>query len=113
MLVLQDIDENIGGLEVVPDAANDETQAFFSRKVGKKFGDFVSFPKSLLNDEHFKVKNGLVKCKAGDLILWDSRTPHGAIMGPGYTKENCPLSNDKFARLAFTVCMTPASKASK
>ena len=43
--------------------------------------------------------------------MWDSRTIHGGIVGPGYeSEEDCPLSKDKFARLAFAVCMAPKSK---
>jgi len=45
------------------------------------------------------------------LILWDSRMVHGGKVGPGYTQENNPLGVDQFARLAFTVCMTPKDKA--
>lgn len=43
--------------------------------------------------------------------MWDSRTIHGGVVGPGYeSAEDCPLSKDKFARLAFAVCMAPKSK---
>jgi len=38
----------------------------------------------MLEEEIFKNKNKLVKGKAGDFILWDSRTIHGGKVGPGY-----------------------------
>ena len=63
------------------------------------------------NHEKFKGKNKLVKGRAGDLILWDSRTIHGGIVGPGFScAEDSPLSQEQFARLSFTVCMAPKSK---
>lgn len=112
MLVLEDIDERIGGFEAVPDTANIKTQEYFSKALGKKRGDFVPIPKGLLKDPFFKKKNGLIKAKAGDLILFDSRTVHGSVIGPGYkSSADSPLSLDQFARLAFCVCMTPRAKA--
>lgn len=68
-------------------------------------------PKQVKNHERFKDKNRLVKAKAGDLILFDSRTIHGGIVGPGYEKaEDCSLNQEQFARLAATICMAPKDK---
>lgn len=59
------------------------------------YGDFAIIPKSLKENEVLKGKNKLVKAKAGDFILWDSRTIHGGIVGPGYESgEDCPLGKD-------------------
>ena len=43
----------------------------------------------------------MVKCDAGDLILWDSRTIHGGKVGSGLK-----IDTEELARLSFTVCYT-------
>jgi ectoine hydroxylase-related dioxygenase (phytanoyl-CoA dioxygenase family) len=50
----------------------------------------------------------LIEADPGDLILWDSRTVHGGVVGPGD-----PNNTDELARLSFTICMTPRSKANE
>ena len=108
MILLQDIDPKIGGLEIIPNTANDKfiDENFGNTNFGE--GDFHPLGKF----ENIKGKGKLVTGKAGDLILWDSRTIHGGVVGPGYEKENSPLGIDKFGRLAFTICMTPKKLAS-
>ena len=74
-------------------------------------GDFVRLPENVQNLPCFKNKSRLVKAKAGDLILFDSRLIHGGVVGPGYASaKESPLTNEQFARFAFTVCMAPLSK---
>ena len=63
----------------------------------------------LNDDDPYQGKPSLVKAKAGDLILWDSRVIHGGVVGSGYSKENCPFKDGDLARFAFTVTMTPKS----
>lgn len=45
MLLLHDIDENIGGLEVVPDTANDASQQFLAKHRPSSYGDFITISK--------------------------------------------------------------------
>lgn len=57
----------------------------------------------------------LVTCRAGDLVLWDSRTVH--CNTPAFVNErSLPASPEAvqrdFLRTVVYVCMTPASKAS-
>jgi len=113
MLILQDVDPKIGGFEVIPDTATDEMQDYIASKYHPgSIGDWVLLGHKIANNQLFKGKNKLVKGKAGDLVLWDSRTIHGGIVGPGYESfEDSKMSIDKFARLAFTVCMAPKSMA--
>ena len=47
MLILQDIDENIGGLEVIPDTHTDEVTKFMEKNLAPYEGDFKIIPKKL------------------------------------------------------------------
>ena len=55
----------------------------------------------------------LLKAKAGDLILWDSRLIHGGKVGPGKSRghEDERTAAYDFARLALPVCMSPRNFA--
>ena len=37
----------------------------------------------LTHDDPFKKRGTLIKASAGDMILWDSRTLHGGLVGNG------------------------------
>jgi len=56
-----------------------------------------------------------VKASAGDIILWDSRTIHGGLVGQGPGKElsAAETENIQLARLSLPVCMTPKRLADK
>ena len=58
--------------------------------------------------------------KGGDLILWDSRTIHGGLVGDweegkGKGEGGRPegVEEGRMARLTVTACMLPRKKASK
>jgi len=51
----------------------------------------------------------LLLAKAGDLILWDSRTIHGGLLGVG--KDPATDTVPKLARMSMTVCMVPKERA--
>ena len=105
MIPLYDVTIETGGLEVVLNTNNDETQNYIKDQYPPRMGDWlVLYP----GDKHQSLPK-LIKAKAGDLILWDSRTIHGGRIGKGYTAENNPLNQGDFARLSFTVTMTPKS----
>ena len=77
MVVLVDVvEEGVGGLQVVPNTNNDKTQEeLVSRYEGTTFSksDWLE----LSHDDPFVFSGQLVLCKAGSLILFDSRTVHG------------------------------------
>lgn len=101
----------IGGFEVIPGTATDEVQKLLVNHLDRISGDFIRLPEKVQNLPCFKDKARLVKAKAGDLILFDSRLIHGGVVGPGYASaKDSPLTNEQFARFAFTVCMAPISK---
>lgn len=60
----------------------------------------------------FIEKGVLVKCKLGDLILWDSRTVHGGlVLQPSEEFKNNKGKNE-LVRLAMRITMVPRSLAS-
>ncbi len=99
MVPLCDVTEESGGLAVVPGSHLDE-----SIKSRHRFwdgrGDFCV----LFGSDPVQRKKVLVRAEAGDLILWDSRTVHGGLVGTGAFPRN---GEAKLARLTQTVCMIP------
>jgi len=102
MVPLCPVNQQSGGLQVVPDTNTDSTQQYLADQYPMVRGDWLQLhPK-----DRFMGKGNLLLANPGDLILWDSRTIHGGLVGTG---ENFP--NNDFARLSLTVCMAPTSKA--
>ena len=70
-------------------------------------GDWVRLHK---NDE-LQGQGTLVTCKAGDLILFDSRTIHGGLVGTGIMDPTKKVNT--LSRLSLAVCMTERNRASE
>lgn len=107
MVPLIDVTEESGGLEVVP------RSHLPASKIELK-EDYPVFNNQddwcVLSERDQAYSNTrLVRANAGDLILWDSRTIHGARVGKGFScsKDDC----DDVARMSIPVCMTPRSFA--
>ena len=108
MLVLEDILQEVGGLQVVPQSHLPEAKARLMRKrpVLKHAGDWC-----VLGDPSpSQPQPRLVMAKAGDLILWDSRTVHGGVVGAGLAADS---EAQRLPRLAVPVCMTPRAWATQ
>jgi len=122
MVPLLPVRKEIGGLQVVPNTNTAEQQAEFVKR----------YPMTKLDrDDWLELNNNdpiigtgqFIEADPGDLILWDSRTVHGGFVGPGpvsnspamaeSTASESKQANTELARMSFTVCMTPASKASQ
>lgn len=109
MVPLFDVTETTGGLQVVPASHLPGAQRLITDRLGddlQKLGDFVVLP--------FDAIAGppkLIEARAGDLILWDSRTTHGGRVGSGSAAVVEP-GPPQLARLAIPVCMTPRHMAS-
>eukprot|EP00656_Telonema_subtile_P058021 TRINITY_DN9696_c0_g1_i1.p1 TRINITY_DN9696_c0_g1~~TRINITY_DN9696_c0_g1_i1.p1 ORF type:complete len:215 (+),score=43.97 TRINITY_DN9696_c0_g1_i1:133-777(+) len=108
MLVLEDVTQEIGGLQVIPGSHLPEAKAQLKRNRAhlKNRGDWCV----LGEPEPGQRDAALVLAEAGDLILWDSRTVHGGVVGPGLCGDTDPC---RLARMAVPVCMTPRAWASE
>jgi len=104
MVPLYDVTPQIGGLAVVAKSHLEGARLKTDYPQWSKSGDFCVLSKKDAVQKHPKI----LFCNAGDLILWDSRTVHGGIVGTGGTTGNPP----HLARLSQTVCMTPRAWAS-
>mmetsp|Transcript_43848 Transcript_43848/g.82241 ORF Transcript_43848/g.82241 Transcript_43848/m.82241 type:complete len:449 (+) Transcript_43848:61-1407(+) len=119
MMPLYDVTETVGGLEVVPGShrpdAKKELKKFFTRFSSNPWGgeDFCAFEEYCDKSAHVPLNTPgqLLVAEAGDLILWDSRTVHGGVVGNG-SPEVAESSSPRLARLTVNFCMTPKSWAS-
>lgn len=108
MLVLRDVTLETGGLQVVPRTNTDEVQAELAERYPNPMHDFVQLR---LKDPYILNNAGrLLLAKAGDFILWDSRTIHGGFVGTGSKSRT---DEPRLARLAQTICMVPAKTCKK
>ena len=111
MVPLYDVTPASGGLEVCPDshlpAAKKQFCALHPQLAGR--GQFLPLPKN----NPLRGTGKLLQARAGDLILWDSRTIHGGKVGTGEPDTAAGgAAGPQLARLAQTVCMTPRARAS-
>mmetsp|Transcript_117839 Transcript_117839/g.293895 ORF Transcript_117839/g.293895 Transcript_117839/m.293895 type:complete len:327 (-) Transcript_117839:109-1089(-) len=108
MVPLLPVTDTSGGLQVVPDSHLDEAKADFKQTHlhMRSSGDWCP-----CDDEDLRQRALLLHAAPGDLVLWDSRTVHGGLVGTG----KCDQSSEgpaELARLSVTVSMTPRSWAS-
>mmetsp|Transcript_23615 Transcript_23615/g.34342 ORF Transcript_23615/g.34342 Transcript_23615/m.34342 type:complete len:312 (-) Transcript_23615:574-1509(-) len=108
MVPLYDVTTTVGGLEVIPQTHTDEAKEDFRKRYPKmKYsGDWCP----LRQKDPMQGSGQLVLAQAGDLILWDSRTIHGGVLGTGETDRE-DSNKAQLARLSVPVCMTPRSWA--
>mmetsp|Transcript_32547 Transcript_32547/g.44168 ORF Transcript_32547/g.44168 Transcript_32547/m.44168 type:complete len:327 (+) Transcript_32547:46-1026(+) len=106
MVPLLPVTDASGGLQVVPDSHLDEAKAEFKQTHlhMRSSGDWCP-----CDDEDLKQRALLLHAAPGDLVLWDSRTVHGGLVGTGNQSGEGPA---ELARLSATVSMTPRSRAS-
>ena len=91
MMPLLSVTKETGGLTVVPFSHSDENKVEFKARYPgmKNIGDWcpISEGDPMYNDAI------LLLAEPGDLILWDSRTVHGGMIGSG-EKDSCSSSNN-------------------
>ena len=105
MMPLLPVTASTGGLAVVPGSHTDEAKAVFKQRYARMEhqGDWCP----LDSGDPIERDSVLLLADAGDLILWDSRTVHGGVVGTGQ-----PSPFTEMARMSVTVAMTPAALAS-
>mmetsp|Transcript_5027 Transcript_5027/g.6388 ORF Transcript_5027/g.6388 Transcript_5027/m.6388 type:complete len:341 (-) Transcript_5027:328-1350(-) len=119
LVTLLDADETTGGLVVIPGSHRHHKEVCDRCPQAKGIGDFIPLEKS---DPLLADGSVLVCAKAGDLIVWDSRTVH--CNTPALTAETDIANNVKseadssgtkweLIRQVGYVCMTPASFATQ
>ena len=103
LVTLTDVTAGTGGLCLIPhsSACHDELV-----DVTGEERNFLEVPPSF---HALKQKQILPLCKAGDMILWDSRTIHCSTPA----LEAPTASPDELLRIAAYVCMTPSRLAGK
>jgi len=110
MVALYDVTNETGGLEVVPMSNLPQNQQSLREECPhfKTAGDFcmINFTNPVVTERK------LLLAKAGDLILWDSRTIHGGLVGTGKDRDGVP-EETRVARMSMTVCMVPKERASE
>eukprot|EP00747_Dinoflagellata_sp_TGD_P140807 gnl/TRDRNA2_/TRDRNA2_176047_c0_seq1.p1 gnl/TRDRNA2_/TRDRNA2_176047_c0~~gnl/TRDRNA2_/TRDRNA2_176047_c0_seq1.p1 ORF type:complete len:397 (+),score=57.08 gnl/TRDRNA2_/TRDRNA2_176047_c0_seq1:83-1273(+) len=106
---LYDASEATGSLVVVP-RSHLHHDKVVSRNHGPRGMDFVRLRNDdpLLRDEA-GPKPRLICCRAGDLVIWDSRTVH--CNTPALVEDRELQCRAELLRAVAYVCMTPASWA--
>jgi hypothetical protein len=111
MVSLFDQTESTGGLVVVPDSHHLFT-AITERHASRARGHLVRLTGGWDDELLADTRPIIVGCKAGDLILWDSRTVH--CNSPALLKPNVPAEGEvDLLRAVAYVCMVPRSKADR
>lgn len=110
MMPLIDVTAATGGLEVIPRSHNDEAKAAYRERYPymERRGDWCI----LDSTDPMQSQGLLLEARAGSLILWDSRTVHGGVVGTGEAPKGDTGEVD-LARLTVTVAMTPRMLASE
>jgi hypothetical protein len=106
MVPLYDVTPGTGGLAVVPGSHSGKDKDWCKRFAG--YGDWCPLP----HDDPMQGMEQLVVAAAGDLILWDARTVHGGVVGPG-EETTAVDGTPELARLTQTVSMVPRLRASE
>ncbi|CAF4692371.1 unnamed protein product, partial [Rotaria sp. Silwood1] len=105
MVSLTDQNERTGGLIVYP-----RTHLRFTElcDITENSKDFLKIPLNHPIMNQGKTLGKLVHCRAGDLIIWDSRTVHcnSPATAPEERNKNEPVD---LLRIAVYVCMSPIS----
>lgn len=99
-----DSDESTGGFVVVPDSHKHFTELQSITQESRIRGDFIEIPDGCQLFQ--KLRPRLVKCKAGDLVLWDSRCIHCNVPA-NIDREN--ITPPELLRIVAYVCMIPMS----
>jgi len=102
---LTDQDATTGGLCVIPGSHHRHSEWVTAQN---GYHDFVSVPHWESGKKLLVLPQQLVTCKAGDLVLWDSRCVH--CNTPATVQPTTP--EGELLRVAIYVCMTKKSSAS-
>ncbi|CAF0721137.1 unnamed protein product [Adineta steineri] len=104
LVSLTDADESTGGLVVVPDSHKHFLELKSITDEKRLYPDYLRVPYKYPLLE--KLRPRLIKCKAGDLVVWDSRCMHCNTPALIPKEKN---SQSELLRVVCYICMSPLS----
>jgi len=107
-VTLYDVTEETGGLIVKPDTHL--LHDAYIDEVGRGMGDFVPLSMKLPALAGTPPLT-LIKCRAGDMILWDSRTVH--CNTPGLREHQQPAGAPDLIRVVAYISMAPRARVNE
>ncbi|CAF3400964.1 unnamed protein product [Rotaria socialis] len=105
LVSLTDSDESTGGLVIVPGSQNSFIDLQFMVNENSLWGDYVTIPSELVE----MLRPRLVKCKAGDLVVWDSRCTHCNTPALIDERNGDSSLETQLLRVVAYICMSPSS----
>jgi len=108
-VALTDHDASTGGLQVIPRSHHCHEDWVATEFAKMPDRDFCMVDPHGKGGALLRLPQKLVTCKAGDIVLWDSRTVHCST--PALEQPTTP--EGELLRVAAYVCMMPKSLASK
>jgi len=106
MLPLYDVTEQSGGLEVVPGSHLEQER--HKKNCSGGTANWVMIPPNL----YTKKQRYLVSAFEGDLILWDSRTVHGGVVGTGFGRAKSADTAENYEGSVSVTTMMPSGAPS-
>jgi hypothetical protein len=118
LVTLKDVNAATGGFCCVPGSHLYHDQVLETDLSHNPQRNYIPIPQDFRpTGAELPLREILVVCQAGDLILWDSRTIHcntPALTDPVTPPTPPPpLQSDALLRMVCYVCMTPTAKASE
>jgi hypothetical protein len=112
LVTLKDVTAATGGFCCIPGSHLYHDQVLATDLTGNPERNYIKIPHDFSpSGVNLPLREILVLCRAGDLILWDSRTIH--CNTPALKRPVTPRSSPDLLRMACYVCMTPTAMASE
>jgi hypothetical protein len=117
LVTLKDVNASTGGFCCIPGSHHYHDQVLQTDTSNNPERNYIPIPSDFQpTGVEIPQREILVSCRAGDLILWDSRTIHcnsPAITDPVIPPSLPPNQSDALLRMVCYVCMTPTARASE
>jgi hypothetical protein len=117
LVTLKDVNASTGGFCCIPASHLLHDQVLQTDLSRNPERNYIPIPEDFHpTGVDLPLREILVVCRAGDLILWDSRTIHcntPALIDPVIPSTPPPFQSDALLRMVCYVCMTPTARASE
>jgi hypothetical protein len=115
LVTLKDVNASTGGFCCIPGSHHYHDQVLETDTSQSPERNYIPIPRNFQPvGVEIPQREILVSCRAGDMILWDSRTIHcnsPAIAEPVIPLLPPPAQSDALLRMVCYVCMTPTARA--